>query len=945
MKELFEKFLMNLCLSGIGIIAVVALARYTLPAVAQKVKAATEAIRRNGVIAAFIAVVFVCGMIVYGSTKNNAPSNDPPAQTQMIVSPTAAVESRPAHIEGEIVRAGHQAVSPSPVPTNALGRVEKWWCRGALNDGHIVTFDEDWRFPHGTNHLASIEVWSSGAVYASEKDPTPIAELVAKLSLAPHDTEVFAGRTTNNTYRIEWHGGHPNRDPSQTADASIELFRNGNVIVAESGVSVAIPYSIPFPHDGYGQDETWVRANYANADEILSIGYRQWVERQVGVGLANGLYQFSAEFLVDPPEPTELYIGDYTVCVTNAGVYSFVLEKGTEYEFGTWPFNDGVDYWAQDDMASGSPMLRSIWGGGGSPGEWTIDGGWNCLSVPTVYLGQYYTGYCSWWPTLQGTPDVTHLRATDFPQLFSAVVSDYPNPDGLNYEWHSSDDNVMIMSPHSRETLVAVDSMPSWDVFDLAVSTEINGLSYFSSVRICYGTNETPVASLRMSAPKVVFVNDDGRTSRWYRVSAQLVSPTPTNAVLSIAHAGGAQVRFATDPEGLNGLVLTNVNLAVASPMSSAGYEFFFAATNNNCAGTFTATCTLADSTVLTANREYKVIEPLRKLACKEQVSGMYCNPSRLVYGTNAWLKVGVNGQFSASEVQWRVVSGPGRIVSRNDGEWAVSVEPTAPSGEVVVEAAFGNDSPIQPRFVLPIVAKRTLPVKAFVVGTNTVSSSVIEAKIEYANKIFMQAGICLELVSVSNNVALASDCIVAEFDNITNSSGHVRKVVSQQARRIMDTYTVGDCLELYFVAKIINGKAVAFRTPRGIIVSERATDHVVAHEIGHCLGLKDCYASRRTAAGYVWIEQRNNPISADFMSKPYDWGAELKRGFYDTSDTREQTLYSFLMYGVDGKDGVDIPSGDVLSLTKDATLSSQTQRSLVGADYIKPNNNEVFTR
>ena len=307
MKELFEKFLMQLCLFGIGMIAVAAFVRYMLPTVSQKTKAATEALRRNGVIAAFIAVVFVCGMIVYGSTKNNTPSNDPPAQAQVLSNPAVAVEALPAHIEGAIVRAGHQAVSPSPVPSNALGRVEKWWRRGALNDGHIVTFDDDWRFPHGTNHLASIEVWSSGAVYASAKDPTPIAELVAKLSLAPHDTEVFAGRTTNNTYRIEWHGGHPNRDPSQTADASIELFRNGNVIVAESGVSVAIPYSIPFPHDGYGQDEVWVRANFTNADEILSIGYRQWVERQVGVGLANGLYQFSAEFLVDPPEPTELF--------------------------------------------------------------------------------------------------------------------------------------------------------------------------------------------------------------------------------------------------------------------------------------------------------------------------------------------------------------------------------------------------------------------------------------------------------------------------------------------------------------------------------------------------------------------------------------------------------------------------------------------------------------
>lgn len=947
MKELFEKFLMHLCLTGIGIIAVAAFARYTLPAVAQKVKATTEAMRRNGVIAAFIAVVFVCGMIVYGSTKNNAPLNDPPARTQMIVSPTAAVESRPAHIEGEIVRAGHQAVSPSPVPTNAIGRVEKWWRRGALNDGHIVTFDEDWRFPHGTSHLASIEVWSSGAVYASAKDPTPIAELVAKLSLAPHDTEVFAGRTTNNTYRIEWHGGHPNRDPSQTADASIELFRNGNVIVAESGVSVAIPYSIPFPHDGYGQDEAWVRANFTNADEILSIGYRQWVERQVGVGLANGLYQFSAEFLVDPPEPTELYIGDYSVCVTNAGVYSFVLEKGTEYEFGTWPFNDGVDYWAQDDMASGSPMLRSIWGGGGSPGEWTIDGGWNWLSVPTVYLGQYYAGYCSWWPTLQGTPDVTHLRATDFPQLFSAVVSDYPNPDGLNYEWYSSDDNVMIMSPHSRETLVAVDSMPSWDVFDLSVSTEINGQPYFSSVRICYGTNETPVASLRMSAPKVVFVNDDGRTSRWYRVSAQLVSPTPTNAVLSIAHAGGAQVRFATDPEGLNGLVLSNVNLAVASPMSSAGYEFFFAATNNNCAGTFTATCTLADSTVLTANREYKVIEPLRKLVCKEQVSGMYCNPSRLVYGTNAWLKVGVNGQFSASEVQWRVVSGPGRIVSRNDGEWAVSVEPTAPSGEVVVEAAFGNDSPIQPRFVLPIVAKRRIPIGACVVvdstGNPACSEHEIEERIRKANETYAQAGVEFYLSSPILFLNEPSFSVISEHNVKTNASGRISTWgVCPQVTNLLNRVDCGisnATVKLVWVSRIINGTPIAFtlRRRRCCIFSAnyRASDSPVPHEIGHAMGLDDIYERRKRDARDMLVDGGLPVNSSVFDDLSHDWGESDGRAFYEESDTHSGIIKRCLMHGRD-TGGIDIPYSRIEGFSATSRHVFDTMKVSIGASNIR---------
>ena len=50
------------------------------------------------------------------------------------------------------------------------------------------------------------------------------------------------------------------------------------------------PRVLPFPRDGYGQDDEWVTANFTNSTEILAVGYPQWVDAQVGEGLTNGLY-------------------------------------------------------------------------------------------------------------------------------------------------------------------------------------------------------------------------------------------------------------------------------------------------------------------------------------------------------------------------------------------------------------------------------------------------------------------------------------------------------------------------------------------------------------------------------------------------------------------------------------------------------------------------------
>ena len=44
----------------------------------------------------------------------------------------------------------------------------------------------------------------------------------------------------------------------------------------------------------FGQDAEWVTANFTNATEILAVGYPQWVDAQIGEGLTNGLYKFTA---------------------------------------------------------------------------------------------------------------------------------------------------------------------------------------------------------------------------------------------------------------------------------------------------------------------------------------------------------------------------------------------------------------------------------------------------------------------------------------------------------------------------------------------------------------------------------------------------------------------------------------------------------------------------
>lgn len=244
------------------------------------------------------------------------------------------------------------------------------------------------------------------------------------------------------------------------------------------------------------------------------------------------------------------------------------------------------------------------------------------------------------------------------------------------------------------------------------------------------------------------------------------------------------------------------------------------------------------------------------------------------------------------------------------------------------------------------------IPVRAFVCSSNGVYAATAESirsRIEYASQIFSQVGIVFDLVSISNDVGQASDWTMSEFDMSTNSNGQVRKVLSRQSRNLMNTYTCGDCLELYFVGKIINGRARAFSTELGIIISQSASKHIVAHEIGHRFELKDCYDVRVIMSNgvrtTVKIKGYDDPVTRESFAGNLDWGPETGRGFYDRSDTRSAIMRRLLMYGYDGQNGVDIPDGAVISLRKDAQAADDVFLAPAGASCIEAHLEGVFSK
>ena len=410
------------------------------------------------------------------------------------------------------------------------------WSHGVYEDGVQIRFDDDWCFPYGIDHLASVEVMSYGAVLPNGFTTNTIASFANRLSMIPNVSEFRYGRTESNSYEFVWLNAHDARINGNEFTGSIELKRNGDVDIVTTDATNTIPYAIPFAHDGFGQDEEWVRANFTNAEEIIASGYDNWVAAQVGSGLTNGLCVLTATFNTVPEEPTRLIVGDFSLCVTNSGSYSFVLEKGISYKFGTWPFDEKVQYSYADDISSVRRGLRmaAVWNGSGI---WSSDGGDVFITLPTVAaLGDFM-----WRPTLRGYPDVVHIGPEDCPVSFTAFLSDVgPSVEMPEFLWTASED-VRLSSRTDRTVSVICGAFPSWSEITLDVSTRISGFELTSSLTFTYGEYETPQTRLGVSMPSQLLLIDDWlEGSESAKAIVELSSDIDTNGAIRVSVINGS---------------------------------------------------------------------------------------------------------------------------------------------------------------------------------------------------------------------------------------------------------------------------------------------------------------------------------------------------------------------------------------------------------------------
>ena len=424
--------------------------------------------------------------------------------------------------------------------------LEDWHRNGAWKyKDEKIRFKHGFVFPFGTNHLSSAVVVSQGRVRSTYFDTEGIVSLGAKVAMFPGESR-FAYEYKSSplpgrdSYSFIWENVFVDRMRANPMNARIELFRNGDISITTNGVQRTLPRELPFAHDGFGQDEEWVRANFTNATEILSVGYAQWVDEQVGVGLTNGLYKLTATLPEIPPETIKLCVGDYSVAVTNAGEYVFLLEKGVEYPFGTVPFLESVEYSFEDDLDSsegiGGRAIKAR-NADSIQGVWSIDGG-----VDVCYPSIGLQGKILWLPFLRGWPDVGHLGSAEFPKTFDAMLLDYcGDKQRVSYEWHSGSDNVKISSPNDVSTLVSVDSMPRWSEFSLSVTAKIAGRELTSVLNGSYGMNQYPGVYC-----SIVMQNELILREKWMEGSRSAVATVgmeadvSTNGSLRVSLAQGA---------------------------------------------------------------------------------------------------------------------------------------------------------------------------------------------------------------------------------------------------------------------------------------------------------------------------------------------------------------------------------------------------------------------
>ncbi len=572
MVEAFQNAVMRLALCGLGVsLAAMALRSRPVRAAFARMLAIWRGLTAFGRLA--VCSFLLVGILV-GGDKTNSVNNLLPQMLQG----DGSFETGFTGLTGLSGALPHTPSSLNPVnlvnPVQnrfAQRKAANWNARGAWQDSFWLPFADGWVFPHGSNHLSGVEVVSFGQLWTVPFGASAVASIGEPVSIVPGLSSFGYELTPSNSYRFVWTDAAINRDTNNLVSAELEFFRNGDVSVTTNGVAAYLPRELPFPHNGFGQDAEWVTANFTNATEILAVGYSQWVDQQVGVGLTNGLYKFTVTIPGDPPETVQLVVGDLSVAVTNAGEYVFLLEKGMDYEYGIIPFMTNVSYSAVDDV----PQTRGTVRGRrrSLPGDvtrtWTVDGGYGNEPQTEYALGRVW-----WLPFFFGSPDVSHIGPEDETQTFTANFADCRQLPVASYLWSASN-GLTVQSPNAQTTQITVDSMPSWAQANISVTAtfgdhELN--SYLDG--FTYGTNSTPQVHLSLDLPDAVLLNsNEVSAAKIAAVGWAFSSDVPTSGIVRVSCVSRADKVLAP---GLVGEWTVDDSYSVAATLEGVGTSAAF---------------------------------------------------------------------------------------------------------------------------------------------------------------------------------------------------------------------------------------------------------------------------------------------------------------------------------------------------------------------------------
>ena len=543
--------------------------------------------------------------------------------------------------------------------------------------------------------------------------------------------------------------------------------------------------------------------------------------------------------------------------------------------------------------------------------------------------------------------------------LNTAVVTNCHADAYVDCTW-SGGEGVTFSNRHSLETVISWQTTNSvaWatNYVDL-VTTYEGGYAITNGYVIAVGPQAEPTTTFSLDCPAVQFLNDGiggDRPERVYKVSMRLLAVPGTRGTVTLACGGGTETTFYHNasrqwPVSVPGTFTLEVP-------SSGGFESgmdFYITSAQLGRGTVSAVLVLDDEGGRhEASVPFQVIEPIRQLVTAERASdGRFYNPSRLVSGTNAVLKVSVNlaggDTFDSTNAVFRPVLGPGEIVSqwRTGNNWYATVRATADSGEFVVEARFNGDE-IQPQFKLPIVRERRLAVRAFVISPpqgfarRKWTDRKIRKQFADVNRIYAQAGIVFDLLEIRNDLPSSIPWKLPLYRDRTGS------VLSDEARMMFDHYKPawwqfsGDCIEVYFGGSFTDDDALGLWTEFGIFMSQRATANTLAHELGHALGLFDCYES---VSG---VEMADMPLVGRwyFSVTSRDWGRETGRGFYRKSDRYKRLIRCLLMHGYAAlRNGDDMPDLTFRGLSSE--IPPYERPVEVGVSCFSLLNSEVYSK